>query len=415
MRGPVVALTSEAKQHNFRASSSKQTHQYCTTAHYQMNSIEISKPVPHLSAIASRSFPITPSPPPPISPSLNLWLFSAPVDLSVFLGSALLALLALWIGARIGVLNGRTPEWTWVPAVLLIDVAHVWSTGFRVYFDSSELKRRPWLYTLVPVLGFAIGVALYSKGELVFWRVLAYLAVFHFIRQQYGWVMLYRARVGERDRFGHWLDTSAVYLASLYPLIYWHAHLPRQFWWFLENDFAGTPVFATLEHLARPLYWTVMSAYVGRSLYQWLRFKRVNPGKDIVIITTAVCWYTGIVVFNSDYAFTVTNVIIHGVPYMALVYWYARAQRPRTTQPYRFLTSSLLPFLATLWLIAFVEELFWDRGVWHDRAWLFGRGWDLGWLKVLLVPLLALPQLTHYVLDGFIWRRKSNPNFSLIR
>ena len=30
-----------------------------------------------------------------------------------------------------------------------------------------------------------------------------------------------------------------------------------------------------------------------------------------------------------------------------------------------------------------------------------------------LVPLLALPQLTHYVLDGFIWRRKSNPEFPI--
>jgi hypothetical protein len=25
-----------------------------------------------------------------------------------------------------------------------------------------------------------------------------------------------------------------------------------------------------------------------------------------------------------------------------------------------------------------------------------------------LVPLLALPQSTHYVLDGFIWRRKKD-------
>jgi hypothetical protein len=32
----------------------------------------------------------------------------------------------------------------------------------------------------------------------------------------------------------------------------------------------------------------------------------------------------------------------------------------------------------------------------------------------VLVPLLALPQLVHYVLDGFIWRRKNNPDFKLI-
>jgi hypothetical protein len=28
--------------------------------------------------------------------------------------------------------------------------------------------------------------------------------------------------------------------------------------------------------------------------------------------------------------------------------------------------------------------------------------------------LLALPQITHYLLDGFVWRRNNNPNFSLL-
>lgn len=349
------------------------------------------------------------------SPIPSRWLFSAPVDLGVFLGSAIAAFLALWIGAQAGVLHDRTPEWTWIPAVLLIDVAHVWGTGFRVYFDTDEVRRRPWLYTLVPAIGLAISIALYSTGgELVFWRVLAYLAVFHFVRQQYGWVMLYPARVGERDRFGYWLDTATIYLATLYPLLYWHAHLPRQFSWFTKGDFAVLPALAFLERMVQPLYWAVLLLYLARSAYRWWRRNEANPGKDIVVITTALCWYTGIIAFNSDYAFTVTNVIIHGIPYLALIYCYARRHRPQANQAYRFLTSSLLPFLATLWLIAYVEELFWDRGVWHERSWLFGAGADLGMLKIFLVPLLALPQLTHYALDGFIWRRRSNPGFSLI-
>src|SRR5262249_28372998 len=124
----------------------------------------------------------------------SFWLFSKPVDLSVFLGSALVALAALWIGSGAGVLYGGTPDWAWVPAVLLVDVAHVYATGFRVYLDGDELRRRRLLYALVPAVGLLAGVVLYWRGELVFWRVLAYLAVFHFIRQQYGWVALYRAR-----------------------------------------------------------------------------------------------------------------------------------------------------------------------------------------------------------------------------
>jgi hypothetical protein len=342
----------------------------------------------------------------------NRWLFSAPIDLAVFLGSAVVALAALAVGARLGVLDGGTPDWAWVPAVVLIDVAHVWATGFRTYLEPVELRRRPLLYGLAPLFGLLIGVALYSEGELLFWRALAYLAVFHFVRQQYGWVALYRARLGECDRLGRWIDTAAIYLATLYPLLYWHAHLPRHFWWFLQGDFVGLP--AVLERLAAPLYWTALATYGLRALYLWLVLRQPNPGKDIVVLTTAVCWYVGIIAFNSDYAFTVTNVIIHGVPYLALIFWYRYLRPERRAARGRGALGSLTAFLGLLWLAAFVEEMLWDRGVWHERTWLFGSPWDVGTLKVVLVPLLALPQITHYVLDGFIWRRRSNPDFSLV-
>jgi hypothetical protein len=326
----------------------------------------------------------------------------------------LLSFLALWIGARAGALYSDTPDWAWIPAVLLIDVAHVYSTGFRVYFDAAELRRRPWLYSSVPALGFIIGVALYSEGELVFWRALAYVAVFHFVRQQYGWVALYRARAGEQDRLGWWIDTCAIYAATLYPLIYWHAHLPRQFWWFLKKDFTAIPII--VDTVAEPLYWLALAAYAAHSLYRAIRWKAVNPGKDIVVATTAACWYTGIVAFNSDYAFTVTNVIIHGVPYLALIYWYGRRQLARDggRGPYRLFAHGPALFLFLLWGLAYIEEMFWDRGVWQDRAWLFGESWEVGSMKFILVPLLAVPQITHYVLDGFVWRRRSNPDFTLV-
>src|SRR5438067_5651583 len=111
----------------------------------------------------------------------NRWLFSPAVDLAAFLGSALFSLLLLALGVHLGLTQQDTPDWTWVVGVLLIDVAHVWSTAFIVYFDPRELRRRAWLYALVPLLGFTIGFVLYQFGEDVFWRVLAYLAVFHFV------------------------------------------------------------------------------------------------------------------------------------------------------------------------------------------------------------------------------------------
>lgn len=342
----------------------------------------------------------------------NYWLFSREIDLTVFLGSAVVSLLLLAIGWQAGLLEADSPEWTWITAVLLIDVAHVWSTSFRVYFDTEEFKRRFWLYLLVPLAGYAVGVALYSEGDMVFWRALAVVAVFHFVRQQYGWVALYRRRLGETSRATWWIDTAAVYLATLYPLAFWMTQLPRNFDWFVPNDFFALPVL--VERVLFPIYIAALAVYFIKSAYQYLTNGFLNIGKDIVVATTAVCWYVGIFAFNSDYAFTVTNVIIHGVPYFALIYMYARFRRETSGKAYRAISSNWIVFLATLWALAYVEEIFWHRGVWHERQWLFGGDWE--WtrtLKTFLVPLLAVPQLTHYVLDGFIWRRGSHPEFRL--
>lgn len=353
------------------------------------------------------------------------WLFSRNVDLGVFLGSAAVSFGALGIGALTGVLHDDTPGWAWIPAVILCDVAHVWSTGFRTYLDPAERRARPWLLALVPVLGLLAGMTLLAVGELAFWRALAYLAIFHFVRQQYGWVSLYRARAGETGRLGRVIDTAAIYAATVWPLLHWHTHLPRRFSWFVPNDVVALP--SSVMPLATVLYVAALAAYAVRSALMWLR-GTANPGKDVVVVTTAAAWYVGIVAFDSDYAFTVTNVFVHGIPYFALVYVHTRARQSRASPPApapapalasasapapslaERLTQNVLVYLAILWLIAFAEELVWDRAVWHDHVWLFGDGWDIGALKVLVVPLLALPQLTHYVLDGFIWRRRSNPS-----
>lgn len=358
------------------------------------------------------------------------WLFGKRIDLAVFGGTAAIALLLVVLGGRYG--GAAEPEWSWIVGVLLVDVAHVWSTAFVVYLDPAEWRRRPLLYGGAPAALFAGGVALYAAaGAGAFWSAVAYLAVFHFVRQQYGWVMMYRARNGERDRLGRWLDGATIYAATLYPLVYWHAHLPRQFWWMKPGDFPhGLPAWTAT--VAGWIYLALLAAYVARAVAQ----RPVSWGKHLIVATTAACWYVGIVATNSDYTFTITNVFIHGVPYLALVYVYARsaareaesaggaaarllglASRAGLAGPpgaagsagARARLRGLAVFLATLWLVAYVEELLWDRAIWHDREWLFGAGTDAGGVAVILVPLLATPQLAHYLLDAFLWRRRSNP------
>jgi hypothetical protein len=344
------------------------------------------------------------------------WLVSRRFDVAVFGGSAALAFALLALGSVSGLLAGAAPPWLFLFAVVFVDVAHVWSTAYRVYLDPEERGRRPDLYAGLPLAAYVAGVLAYSVSAALFWRVLAYVAVFHFVRQQYGWVALYRRRLGVGSRLDRWLDDAAIYSATLYPLLYWHAHLPREFAWFLDGDFLpGLPAGAAAAAL--PVHVAITAAYAVRQLQLWAGGRPVSPGKNLVVATTWLTWYVGIVVLDSDYAFTVTNVLVHGIPYMAYVwYWGRRRYAGSTARVAAAFQPGRWPlYLAPLLAIAFAEEWLWDRTLWHEQAGLF-PGPELlpgAAALALIVPLLALPQATHYLLDAWIWRmRPENPGLA---
>ncbi|HRY44095.1 MAG TPA: hypothetical protein P5164_09130 [Thermoanaerobaculia bacterium] len=345
------------------------------------------------------------------------WLFSRRADLLLFGGPALVSLLLLAGGARLGLLDGDLPVPLWLLLVVGVDVAHVWSTGWRVYADPEELRRRPALYLGLPAAAYAAGVVLFTAGDLVFWRVLAYLATFHFVRQQYGWVALYRRKSGENAEEGAaWerrLDAAAVYGATLAPLVFWHARLPRRFHWLIAGDYAaGLPAWAGPAALAT--FGVIAVLWAAKEARRFVTGLPVSWGKVLVVVTTALVWHLGIVVFDSDYAFAVTNVLVHGVPYFGLVLLSARSSAAARAAAGRkpvladFGARHAALFLAPLLLLAFLEEWGWDRLVWHENGALFpGGAIDPGPLLLsLVVPLLALPQATHYLLDAWLWKVK---------
>lgn len=341
------------------------------------------------------------------------WIWGRGTDLAVFGGAAAISLALAALAPALSADGGLLPTWGWLAFVVAIDVAHVHTTIFRTYLDGEELRRRPALYAAIPIGCWLVGALLHSISHLAFWRALAYVAVFHFVRQQAGWVAIYRARAGERSRVDRVLDDALIYLATGWPLLWWHAHLPRGFRWFVEGDFVTAPWLAAAVTPLGAAYAAVAALYVARAVQRALRGEPINTGKHVVVAATAATWYVGIVGLDSDFAFTVTNVIGHGVPYMALLFVYTRerAREAPGSLVARIAGGGLLAFLGVVLCLAFVEEALWDRLVWHDRPFLFGGGdRDEPLLsplaRSLIVPLLAVPQATHYVLDAILWRRR---------
>lgn len=338
------------------------------------------------------------------------WIYRPGADLLFIIGPAFLVT-ALFLLLPAGVAGAEVSPWMWLLLVAGIDVAHVYSTLWRSYFDGEERRKYGPLLFWIPVLAYLVGVALHMVGPLLFWRLMAYLAVFHFIRQQYGFLSLY-ARHQNRPAWERRLDAATVYAATLYPLLHWHTHLPRPFHWFVEGDFLALP-YPWLAQVGSVVYALLLAAYLGKEAYLTLQGRPFNLPKNLILLGTVLSWYIGIVYLEGDLAFTATNVIAHGIPYMALVWFYGKKKHAKRTQDSllkRVFRWYYLPiFVGVLIALAYVEEGFWDALVWRDHLHLFPWAEALPQLMrhgelSLVVPLLAVPQVTHYVLDGFIWK-----------
>lgn len=364
----------------------------------------------------------------------KIWLFNKSIDLMV-LGGPVWAVWLLCFSLPAYILDANLPLWVWVVFVLGIDVAHVWSTIFRTYLDKEEFGHHRTLLIYTPLACLVLFFLIASLSIAFFWTVLAYVALYHFIKQQYGFMQLYRARFGF-IKCKKWLsDKFIIYLGMLYPVWYWHLNSDRKFSWFVDGDFLELSTIMShlpfgmsigaLNEICNYSYFILLALWLVEEVVVHIRLKQGFPiGKWLWVLTTWGNWYLGIVYFNSDIVFTVTNVVAHGVPYMALVFFYVEKKRnTRKSRYFWFDNLFRISFmLMAVLLLAFGEEYLWDLLLYQERSSFF-ENW-IGYpmtvinspvFQAMALALLSVPQATHYVLDGFIWKANSkNPHIKTI-
>lgn len=339
------------------------------------------------------------------------WLASPGKDLLFIIGPPFLILLLIILFPDF-FSEQKNDLIPWIILILLIDVSHVYTTLFRTYFDKDTFEKRRTLLINAPLFSLVCGLVLYSISATLFWRVMAYLAVFHFIRQQYGFMRLYSRKESAQWKF---IDALAIYSATIYPIIYWHFSTDRSFNWFIEGDFFkyDSPV---LRNILSVLYGFILITYLIKEISANSKGMSFNLPKNLIILGTTLSWYFGIIHFNGDLIFTSLNVVAHGIPYMALTYFYGKKVTKEVKLSSHILNLvylkkfGVIAFIVIIAVLAFVEEGLWDALVWKERSALFSSFYILppaeGTIKNIIIPLLSVPQITHYILDGFIWRMK---------
>lgn len=339
-----------------------------------------------------------------------MWIYNKKVD-------SLFIIFPHWIGIILVALlphyflgNRETSTLDWLILILFIDVAHVYATLFRTYLYPEALEQNKHFLIVVPVVCYCLGVVAMEISFDFFWRSLAYLAVFHFIRQQYGIIRRYQLNRQMPNWLLQW-DRLFVYLFTILPVLIWHLEGPKNFVWFTANDFlfVSLPKVAFILKILLALLFVLL---IFSFIVQW-RYRQFMISKNLILLGTALNWTLGIVVLNGDLSFTLLNVVAHGIPYMALVWIQGTKIQSRS----KVLKQVFAPWgwviiIAGGALVGFVEEGLWDRWVWQENTTLFEvfsfvQPLPSSWLTTLVVPLLALPQITHYLIDGFIWKRST--------
>jgi hypothetical protein len=322
-------------------------------------------------------------------------------------------------GVRDFLING--PIWVWIGLALLLDYGHQYAALYRTYLDPSEIQERRQLLTLVPFFAFLAGLFLYTFGRLIFWRCIIYFGIFHFIRQQYGFMRLYSRKQVETP-LEFWVDRMTIYATTLYPLLYEHTHLPRAYSWFETDDVLVPLHFGPFYKLLFPIYVAILVIYVLKELVLLVKDAQLNLPKNLLMLGTAIAWYVGMVRFNAFMIFYVVLQICHSMPYIALIWAYGHRKWSRTSQGaskskfnygFFFRPSSIAVFLGLIVILSYVELSFLETLDLQSQypPEIFG---SLEFLRpklmpflAVLMPIMAVPQLTHYVLDAVIWRMRS--------
>ncbi len=314
----------------------------------------------------------------------------------------------------------------WVIFILGIDVSHVWSSLFRTYLNKEEFLAHKQVLIIAPIIAFVLSLTLLFLSVEWFWRAMAYLAVFHFIKQQYGFLALYKGRAG--DRFQSFLsDKFMIYFVTIYPVLFWHFNADSSFNWFVQNDFfqmyqwlpkSAIGLFFTVGNY---VYWAIVGFWLFKQWQAAQKGETISTGKVLWLATTALNWWLGIVYFNSDLVFSVSNVVAHGVPYIALIYYYGKRKTELKTGQPMVISKRLkwiLALVATVLIIAFIEEYFWDMLIYREHDVFFESIYPYRISQLIESPaalialaILALPQQVHYIIDGFIWRMNARNKY----
>jgi hypothetical protein len=332
----------------------------------------------------SRAFYELKDPHAKISYTEGMWILSTPLrEFSYLYLPGLLAVAASLVWPDLGdesLLYG-------ILAMGIIDSGHVYTTIWRTWLHSEEVKTRSG-YWFFPIF-FCAGFTLWFYFELPYlWAFVVYATFYHHARQVYGFSKWYQKLNHRTDKFSDFV----VYFLAIFPLLIYHFRPEAIGNYYTENDLFLYP-WEKLRDVLLFFYLSGVSLWIYREVRLWREgTKELNrilsvAGPGIIY---AYCFLVGT---------TITQILfpllfLHGVAYFGVMGQSLSRTQKRFNREY----VAILTVLATTIVFGLSESWFEENVVPRNLG-------QNAWLSSLIVGISLTPLFCHYAFDAVIWRK----------
>ena len=328
------------------------------------------------------------------------WIINRREDLTWFIGSGLVGYLAIALMAA-----GFPVTPLYIFWMFGVDGPHVIATVTRTYCDKNERGRLGWwLWVLVPFLMIGPAFVIAGYASLFYLATICWQHV-HVAKQHFGFMMLYKAKNGDRDPADFRVDRYYLLTSLFMPLV-----------WFViaTREFSGTPILKDAFGIAAVIYLGTTCYFIKRQIDRHRSGRTLNLPKMLLLaVVIPLQWLA----FTYAAQFGPDGVIRAGIPlgmfhsfqYHRLLWFHNKNRYTSTQDPKAQDAKEKYGFAATL--------AKGGLGVYLLVA--IGLNLLIAYIPVILgLPLEIMKAsvwgfaFTHYVLDARIWRVRGDKDLA---
>lgn len=288
--------------------------------------------------------------------------------------------------------------------ILVVDQLHVYFTYIQVGFWKKITEDQWRFYKIAGICLFCFLLAyggFFIYGIVAVFVVVKYLTMFHFCRQQYGWLRLIQGKM-QISSGAALLSEIALQVFCLMPLLIGHSK-KYYFSWFV-----GVPNLFSIPDGLADLFWT---SYILFCL-SYLIFEIYAYNKDLypfnstrlsILIFTFICWN---LTFLGHKDLPHLRVFLlaghHVLSYIYLVYYFNTVRGRQSLKKFAFSTGAVLALF--LVIVLFRNSI---QGLTPARLQFLRLSLSDDIYKYFypIIPFLWALTIFHFILDGFIWKK----------